>query len=142
MTETRLPYHVAAGLVEALQNRGKFPRLIRESYRQSGWQVIEPGSPHGAALGFQGREWWPDSFLARKGDVVEAALLNAKRPGFGAFSRLRTTLENKGLDLRLVCPTGDFKNALVRQGYLCTIVGDDYETRRDIWHRSTSRGVE
>ncbi len=142
MTETRLPYHVAAGLVEAFQNRGQFPQLIRAGYREAGWQIVEPGSPVGCSLGFQGRDWLPDSFLARKGAVVEAALLNAKRPGFGAFSRLRAVLENKRYRLRLVEPTGAFRDGLDRQGYVATVVGDTFETRRTIYHRQDDRGVE
>jgi hypothetical protein len=142
MTDTRMPYHVAAGLVEALQNRGQFPRLAREGYRLAGWQVVEPGSPVGCSLGFQGRDWLPDSFLARKGAVVEAALLNAKRPGHGAFSRVRAVLENKGYRLRIVSPIGEFRAALQRQGYAVTLAGDESETRREIWHRPDDGGVE
>jgi hypothetical protein len=142
MTDTRLPWHVAAGLVEALQNRGQFPRLAREGYRLAGWQVIEPGSPAGAALGFEGRDWLPDSFLARKGDVVEASLLNAKRPGAGAFGRVRAVVEAMGYRLRIVEPTGLFRAGLQRQGYAATLVGDDFETRRTIYHRQDDRGVE
>jgi hypothetical protein len=142
MTDTRLPYYVAAGLVKAFQNRGQFPRVAREGYRLAGWQIVEPGSPHGAALGFQGRDWLPESFLARKGQVVETPLLNAKRPGFGAFSRVRAILENKGFRLRIVAPLGEFAAGLDRQGYVATVVGDDFETRRTIYHRKDDRGVE
>lgn len=142
MTATRLPYHVAAGLVEALRNRGKFPRLIREGYRLARWSIVEPGSPDGAALGFEGRDWLPDSFLASKGDVVEAALLSAKHPGSGAFSRMRAVVEAKGYRLRIVEPTGRFSDGLQRQGYAVTQVGVDFETRRKIYHRQDDRGVE
>ena len=105
-TTTRLPYHVAAGLVEAMHNRGRFPPPPREGYRLAGWHIVEPGSPAGAALGFTGRDWLPDSFLASKGDVVEAMLLAAKRPGSGAFTRMRAAVESKCCRLRIAEPIG------------------------------------
>lgn len=130
---TITPYQAYAGLVTPRD----FPRAAREYYRIRGWRIVEPGTPLGAFFRFTTRDWNPDSFLALADGlgVIEIALLVAKHPRHGAFSRLRDHIESGGYSLRIISPTGDFRAVLVAQGYTSHMTGDTFENRRDVWTR-------
>lgn len=130
-----VPFPIAAAIVDAVEHRRDLPRMEADRYRDRGWHVVQPGTAAGSALGFHGRDWHRSSFLAIDESVVEIALLEAKRPGTGAFGRLRDALEARGLRVVIVCPTGRFRDALARAGYQCTTVGSTFEDRRDLWSR-------
>ena len=77
-----------------------FPGWAREIYRRDGWRVVEPGSPFGSTMGFHGKDWHPDSFLALGVNEVELPLLVARKPGEGAFTRLVERLHGDGYRVR------------------------------------------
>lgn len=104
--------------------RQSFPSWARDNYRAAGWRIIEPGSPAGALLHFEGRDWHGDSFLAHRANDMHLALLRARRPREGAFTRLVNVLQFDGYRVTVNTPLGEFREALTRRGWRCEERGD------------------
>lgn len=111
------------------------PKRERERYRAKGWRVVEPGTPYAAVLGFTTRDWNPASFLAIGGNLVEIALIVARTPGAGAFSRLLARLEGEGFVVCIVEPLAPLQSILIRKGFMPFKVGSTFKDRMTIWRR-------
>lgn len=66
----------------------RFPIWCRSLYLDMGFTLVEPGTSVGVKFGFRLKDWLPDSFIARQGNMVILPLLTARHPGTGTFSRL------------------------------------------------------
>ncbi|HTE35740.1 MAG TPA: hypothetical protein VK630_04275 [Reyranella sp.] len=108
-----------------------FPRAERDRCRADGWTIIEPGTPAGARIGFNSRDWKAESFLAVRGDEIQISLISAKCPGRGAFSRLLARIESAGRVVRVVSPLPVMQTILIRKGFTSADLG----TRFTVWSR-------
>lgn len=110
-----------------------FPEMARRLYQRRGWLIIEPSSSAGVLLRFELHDWHADSFLAHRGNEIEAALLRANRPGRGAFTTLERAIVFDGYRFSIAAPLGRFRLGLERRGWQCADL--DHE-RGEIWRRT------
>lgn len=96
---------------------GNFPQSSRAHFLAMGFRLVEPGTPHGVKLGLRSKDWLPDSFIARKENLVILPLLTARKPGTGSFSRLLAHLDARLIEVAVSHPTGRFRDYLERKGW-------------------------
>jgi len=95
----------------------RFPIWCRSLYLDMGFTLVEPGTSVGVKFGFRLKDWLPDSFIARQGNMVILPLLTARHPGTGTFSRLLAHLDRRGMGVAISSPTGRFQGYLERHGW-------------------------
>lgn len=93
-----------------------FPNQFRRDLAADGFSIIEPDGH--AFPSFSLRNWFMDSFLARKGERVYVPLIHARKPQHGAFSKLVHDIEvNAGLEMAVIAPLGPMETILANWGY-------------------------
>ena len=64
-----------------------------------------------------GEDWAPGTYFWLKGRTFYASMLIAKKPGDGAFHRLREWCLSNGLELRVPIPMGRMESILRLSGF-------------------------
>lgn len=102
---------------------------IAKSEAERGFTVYRPGEVGWLPLS----EWKSKSVCSVNGIYARLVLIDAVRPGSGAFGRMIVALRLAGLIPCVVDPTIEFAAALKRRGYRGREVGTTFEDRETIW---------
>jgi hypothetical protein len=101
-------------VIHRSQMVGGIPASLRSSEANAGHVLVRPGEQPWLPLA----DWGPDTVASVDADDhARLVLLNARRPGHGAFTRLIRRLRDFKLKPVVVCPTDRFAAALKRRGW-------------------------
>lgn len=117
------PTFSIADLIVDMERR-KFPRGI----------IIRPGHR------LLPTEDWAEAIVTVTGVRVRLVLLDARKPGSGAFTRLCAALAEFGHRPVVISPTREFAAMLARRGWRERIVGTTFETRERQWTPRMTKG--
>lgn len=92
-----------------------FPNEFRLDLTNSGFEIIEPDGRTFKA--FSSRQWNADSFLAKNGNTIYVALVTARKPRRGSFSKLVREIESGGYRLAVISPLTHMEFILARWGF-------------------------
>jgi hypothetical protein len=117
--------------LEAMLNDPNYDPVaaIVEGERKRGFRVIRPGE----ASWFRVGDWKPESVASMHGTTIRLVLIDAYRPGTGAFTRMIRDIEEIGGRPAVLEPTKEFSAMLKRRGWRGTATGHTFETRETIW---------
>src|SRR6185312_1049379 len=93
-----------------LKSFADFPNSFRRDMAADGYEIIEPDGR--MFQSFSLRNWFMESFLARKGETIYVPLVHARKPQHGSFSRLVCDIEGGGLTLAVIAPLGPMTTIL------------------------------
>ena len=102
---------------------------IVEGERARGFRVLRPDD----TPWFLAADWAPKSIASVSGVLVRLVLLQARKPGSGAFTRTVAGLRAAGYRPAVIEPTREFAEMLARRGWIKRSVGNTLETREKIW---------
>lgn len=117
--------------LEAILNDPNYDPLaaIVADEKKRGYRVLRPGD----VPWFLTDDWDSDSIASVSGTMVRLVLLNAHRPGTGAFTRTVSGMQGAGYKPIVLDPTPEFAAMLKRRGWRGKAVGHDFETRETRW---------
>jgi len=101
--------------MQPLKSFADFPNAFRRDMAAEGYSIIEPDGR--VFQSFNLRNWFMDSFVARKGDKVYVPLVHARKPQHGAFSKLVHDIEDAGLTMAVIAPLGPMETILANWLY-------------------------
>ena len=96
--------------MQALKSFADFPNSFRRDMAADGYHIIEPDGR--TFRSFNLRNWFMDSFLARKGDTIYVPLVHARKPQHGSFSKLIHDIEAASLTVAVIAPLGSMTTIL------------------------------
>jgi hypothetical protein len=102
---------------------------IVEGERKRGFHVIRPGE----AAWFRIGDWKPESIASMYATTVRLVLIDAYRPGTGAFTRMIRDIEEIGGRPVVLEPTKEFAAMLKRRGWASKVTGKRTIERETIW---------
>lgn len=116
-------------LFSAMDSGQSIPDLMRADEAASGYVVVRPGEVDW----LRAAEWSRNSVVSIDKRRVRLVLIEAAKPGSGAFMRLIGRICAAGLKPIVIAPTREFQAALQRRGWRQQIVGSGFELE-DRWH--------
>ena len=114
-----------------------FPNAFRRDLVAANMTIIEPGD--GTFESFNLKNWFMDSFLARKGDKLYVPLIHARHPRHGALGKLCAELWGKGLTIAVIAPMGPLDAILGNWGFepRRELIGG--KTIEEVWYLTEER---
>jgi hypothetical protein len=94
-----------------------------------GFLVIRPGD----TAWFLASDWRAESVASISGTLVRLVLIDAHKPGTGAFTRTVNGARLAGYTPTVIDPTREFAAMLKRRGWRGKTIGHDFETRETVW---------
>lgn len=102
---------------------------IAENEAAHGYEVVRPGQADWLPLD----DWRPKCVCSIDGMFARLVLIDAKRPGTGALTRLLAALKAQSLIPCVVDPTAELARTLQRRNWKCRPHGSTFEDREDRW---------
>lgn len=86
-----------------------------------GHKLLKPGDVH-----WFKPDDWRDTCLSRTGKTIRIVLVEARRPGRGAFSRLIRGIQRAKLTPVVLSPSDHLTAVLMKWGWTCRHVGEGF----------------
>jgi hypothetical protein len=117
--------------LEAMLNDPNYDPVaaIVEGERKRGFRVVRPGE----ALWFRIGDWKSESVASMHGTTIRLVLIDAYRPGTGAFTRMIRDIEEIGGRPAVLEPTKEFAAMLKRRGWRGKQFGRSFEDSEGVW---------
>jgi hypothetical protein len=117
--------------LEAILNDPNYDPVaaIVEGERKRGFHVIRPGDKPW----FLAADWMSESVASVYGPMIRFVLIEARKPGTGAFTSMIERMRSTNYKPAVIEPTKEFAAMLKRRGWRGTATGHTFETRETIW---------